>query len=225
SAITTTTYSSNAGGINPPVTGTKRLGELQKEVDGIPAKAKELSLKGDVKSGIFIDAKLDVNVPTEVPGLSITIKLDGKYERSGGGDQELELKQSTGVEFGFRDFFSVSAERFQYLKLEGEELGKAFIDAVKQVTRWILIATGAEQKLYKLANWKRLSRGQQILILISDFGYGPFASIVQAPELLATLVPPQQIQDLVNKYNGFFKNNPLVGFEVGIGYAVSAEAK
>jgi hypothetical protein len=224
------TYSGGAGSYlgTGTVTGTKTLTNVRDEIDGIGTKAQEQdrTYKGDVKSGIFATATFKVEIPIpEVPGLSVKLELEGKYARDKDG-QELELKQSMGVEYSFFSIFTISAERSQYLKLEGESLGEAFIDALKQITALILREAGVEEKLAKLSAWSKLSKTEKAGIIISEyFTAGLLSPLILTPEILASMASPQQIEKAIKRYHDFFVDDPLVGFEAGIGGSVSAEAK
>lgn len=226
---TPSSYTTSYTEPNQQVTGSKSLEEVRKDVDGIGTKATQnqgTQASGNVKFGTFANASLKVNVPIpQVPGLSIAIEFEGKYARFQDGEQELELRQAIGVEWSFFDIFTVHAKEFQYLKLEGKNLGDAFVDAVKQVTRRILINSGVEKELAHLASWKQLSTVEKIADLGSDlFQYGPLSPLVSIPKLMSSTASSKQIKGAYAAYCEFFKNNAAVGFEVGIGVSVGAEA-
>ena len=211
---------------NFQVVGSKTLDEIARDIRGIGENAKKGGVKGDVQFGTFANASLNVAVPIpQVPGLSLTIEFEGDYARFGSGEQELELKQSLGVKYSFFDFFSVSAEEFQYLKLEGANLGDAFIDAIKQITRRILILEGVEKELIELAGWKDLSVFEKVGDLFIDMLEHPILGrYIQIAKIASSQASPKQIQEAYKAYCKFFTVDPTVGFEAGFGGALSAEA-
>jgi hypothetical protein len=205
-------------------TGTKSLKQVQEEVGKIGY---------GLKAGIFANASLDVTVPVpDVPGLYIIIQFEGKYAHYGDDkkgsvlQQELELKQTIGVKWELFDIISFEADLFQYLKLEGENLGEAFVDAVKQIAYKILIDQGIDEDFRKLATWRDLSAVGKIKDLGMDIWRHPILfRQIQFVKLASSVVSPQEIKKAYDAYSRFFKNNDKVGFEYGIGAAASAKAE
>lgn len=199
--------------------GTKDMKTLGKDIDKIG-----VGMEAEANAGLFANLSIKVEIPTEVPGLFITVELAGKYTRYPNNEKKLSVQESVGVEYEFLEIFSLAANLFLYLNLEGKDLGAAFIDALKQTTFYMLEGAGINKEFAKLAKWKDKSSGEKALDLVLDYRYGPFSSFVQLAKIYSSTASAKEIEAAYQAYLKFFKNNETVGFELGLGGEASAGA-
>jgi hypothetical protein len=206
--------------LGPHVTGTRTLDQLAGEIDGLG-----VSASTNAKFGTFTSLQLDVAVPIpQVPGLSLAIGFAGEHVLFANGKQELELRLGVGIEWTLLGIISFTGEVFQSLKLQGEDLGEAFVDAVTQITRQKLIAAGIERELFRLATWQKLSTVEKLKDLGDDWlEYHVFSPFVQVGKLMSSDASPQELRVLYTQYLTFFKNDEAVGFEAAMGVAGKAK--
>jgi hypothetical protein len=173
------------------------LKELAAEMDETGEKK---SVESESGFGIFISVALEVTVPMEIPGLTVAFKIEGEWSKSG---KEKELELQLDIKAAFLWF---EAKEFQYVKLEGEDLTDAFVDAAKQIIHYALKKAGADAWLQALATSKALR--------MRMIEYNPSLAplILWAPSLWET-------------YKNRLANDPSVGFEAAIGLGVGMTDK
>lgn len=200
------------------IKGSYELKDLGLAIDAIgrTAKAPEKGDNGLVfGSFVAVDIGVDVPIP-EVPGLSLTLGMNGEYCRLQGGQQELELSQTIGIQWSFLDIINVNRQEMRSLKLQGASLGAALIDAIKQTVRQILIATYVEGNLADLVAFSKRPWYQQAAEIGLSMLSGPLSPYFVLPKI-GQLMAADQIQACYARYCEFFENNPEVGFEVSVG--------
>lgn len=196
------------------------MDDLKKVVAGIQGKAAGVKDAVEVNSGQFVDASFTLNISVpNIPGLQIRVEAGGSYFEDKKGQKELSLKLATGVQYNFAKIFNVNVKAFESVKLTGDNLGDALIDAIKQTAYYLLKNAGVDREfadLYRLA-----SQGPDLFDWAKCLipGYNTY----QAGKMLISQVGADNVKTAYAAFNAFFANNPQAGFEVTIGVEGGAE--
>lgn len=192
---------------------------------GAPGSLEELALRIgnwslEASLGHYVDVEMNGHIPTEIPGL--TIDLGGKlgFTVLADGTRELEVEVSKGISFEAFGLFKANEKRLLSMKLsakDGASLGDAFVDALKQSVRAVLVDTGIEEQLLLLREMAIHGSTRQDWLRTLWAGLrNPVKGGVEAAErLIADGFGPQVIQ-LVDAYQRFFADDTRTGFDLSI---------
>lgn len=191
-----------------------QFGDLAGVIAGIQGKA---GTAVSAQSGVFVDAAftVDVIIPN-IPGLNVSVKAGGTYTQFKSGQKELALNLGVGVKYKFAGIFNVNAYVTSGLTLKGNDLGAAFVDALKQTVYYQLEVAGVHQQfaeMYRIAN-EGPGLGDWAKCFI------PFYGNVHAAKMIAAAGGRDNIVNAYKAFRAFFANNAAVGFEASVGFQV-----
>jgi hypothetical protein len=168
---------------------------VREQVDGWSA---------EVELGQYLEVKLDASIPVpEIPGLTIDLGGSLMFTRFADQRLELEAKLHKGATWEIFELLEVSIQRTVTLKLEGEDLGRAFIDCLKQTFATIVRLMGVEAQLRDLER-------------IATEGPTWQDYLLRAPSVLAAQLGREHVLKVVRKYFEFFANDPSSAFTISI---------
>ena len=169
--------------------------------------ARVRSIAGGIHTGQFANVTINVAIPVaSVPGLEVTVGVQGSIAADSTGAKEFNCQLSGGVKYGLGRIFNVNAAVSGSLQLTGADLGAALVDALKQSLHVALNASGVDRNLNDAHT--ALNNPQ-----------------TRAQRLLAWGVGDEWIATFNRGYRGyfdFFRNNGAVGFEASIAIQVGA---
>lgn len=198
------------------------FGVLTTLIEGLTAKAKAGAATLEAESGKFVDASvnLDIDIPN-VPGLSLSIQGEVTYELYGSGKQFLHVRSVVGVKYGLGKFFNVNAGMLQCLELTGDNLGAAFVDAVKQCAYMVLERAGVHGQFRDLV---RLAKEGP-----SFWDYAktliPIYGSYEAAKIAIARFGANNIEAAYKAFVAFFKNDETVAFDASVGLQAGAGAE
>lgn len=174
----------------------------------------------EASAGQFVDANFSLGVAVpQVPGLSVTVSADGSYSQNNKGEKELSIDLGIGVEYSLGKLITVSGQFTESLKLTGQDLGRAFVDALKQSVFYFLKKAKVPEQLAEIH--ALAVRGPDFW----DFAkclipiYGDYQKV----RLLVVAFGAENIKKAYADFMAFFRNDEAVGFEVSIGVSAGAE--
>ena len=180
--------------------------------DGLKALVGDIA--GKVKTAQFVDAAFKAAIPIpQVPGLSVTVIASGTFIADSKGAKELSLKLGVGVQYKLGSLFNVNADFNEALKLKGNDLGAALVDAVKQSTYWALEKAGVHTKFAELVQLATEGPGFWDVAKVLVPVYGTY----QAAKLAVAAFGADKIVAAHKEMVAFFQNDAKVGFEASLG--------
>ena len=171
--------------------------------------ARVRAIAGTVSSGHFANVTLNVVFPVAaVPGLNVTVGVQGSIAAEANGQKEFNCQLSGGVQYGLGRICNINAAVSGSLQLKGDDLGAALVDAVKQSLH-VALRTGGVDSALNTAHTS-LNNPQ-----------------TRAERLIAWGVGEEWIATFNRGYQGyfdFFRNNGAVGFEASVAISVGGGA-
>jgi hypothetical protein len=171
--------------------------------------ARVRSIAATVSSGHFANVTLNVAFPVAaVPGLNITVGVQGSIATEANGQKEFNCQLSGGAQYGLGRICNVNAAVSGSLQLRGDDLGASLVDAVKQSLHVALQTAGVDSALN--AGHESLNNPRTRTERLIAWGVGE--------EFIATF------NDGYRGYFEFFRNNGAVGFEASVAISLGAGA-
>ncbi len=209
---TSTNTGATQGGA-PPAASVSSFGGL---------KALVTQLGGQVRTGQFADASFKAAIPIpQVPGLSVTFGVEGSFAVDDKQQKELSVSISGGVKYALGSLFNVNGAFNEALKLKGNDLGAALVDAVKQTIYWTLEKLGVHGKFAEMVKLAKDGPGfwdyAKVLVPV----YGSY----QAAKLAVSQFGADKLLAAHDAFFEFFKNYGSVGFEASVGLGVGGGVK
>lgn len=172
--------------------------------------ARVRSIASGISTGHFANVTLNVAFPVaSVPGLNITIGVQGSIAVEANGQKEFNCQLSGGAQYGLGRIFNINAAVSGALQLKGADLGASLVDAVKQSLHVALRGAGVDSRLNEAH--QALNNPQTRTQRLVAWGVGE--------EWIATF------NGGYRGYFDFFRNNGAVGFEASVGIQVGAGAQ
>lgn len=171
-------------------------------------------------SGQFVDVSFVLGVPVpQVPGLGVTVSAAGSFSQNSKGEKELSIDLSAGVEYKLGKLITVSGQFTESLKLTGNDLGAAFVDALKQSVFYCLKTLKVPEQLQELHGLAVNGPG------FWDYAkcFIPIYGSYQSARVAIASFGADKVKAAYEGFMAFFKNDASVGFEASVGIGVGAE--